>query len=240
MDEPKEIRLIGERGKASFIELNQIGPDGEVMNSITEQQADFVVSEQDFRSNLRQAMFESMFDLVSRLAQMNPQVALNLLDLVVEMVDIPNRDEIVSRIRKLSGQRDPEAEPTPEEQQAERQAKEQQALAAALQRATLAAQLKKLQAEGDGLDAKAVLAKLDGMLKALEAAQIVAAVPGTAPIADEIMRSAGHEDELPELPEQQETPAMEQAEQEPQAAEMAEPMPAAAGGLMQQPEEGAF
>jgi hypothetical protein len=244
-DEPKVIRIVGERGAASFVEINQVMPDGSVMNSITESQADFVVSEQDFRSNLRQAMFESMFDLVGRLAQMNPMVALNLLDLVVEMVDVPNRDKLVARIRKLSGQRDPEAEPTPEEQQAEQATAEQQALTQQIQTETLMAQLHKLQveaakvkAEGSKLDADTMMQHIDGMLKALEAAQLVAAVPETTPIADEIMRSAGFKDIVPE---QQEPAAVEQAEpiQESPAAEMAEPMPQA-GGLTQQPTEGAM
>lgn len=236
-DEPKVVRIIGERGVAKFVELNQAGPDGTVLNSITEQQADFVVSEQDFRSNLRQAMFESMFDLVGRLAQMNPMVALNLLDLVVEMVDVPNRDELVARIRKLSGQRDPEAEPTPEEQAADQAAAEQNAITQKIQTETLAAQLRKLQAEGEKLDAATMLQHIDGMLKALEAAQLVSAVPETTPIADEIMRSAGFKDIVPE---QQEPAAIEQAEPIPEspAAEMAEPMPQAAG--ITQPPEGAM
>jgi hypothetical protein len=183
-------------------------------------------------------MFESLFDLVGRLAQMNPMVALNLLDLVVEMVDVPNRDELVSRIRKLSGQRDPEAEPTPEEKAAEQAANEQTALTQQIQTETLAAQLRKLQAEGDGLDARAVMTKVDAMLRALEAAQIVAAVPGSTPVADEILMNAGHKDRVPEP---QEPAAIEQAEpmQEPQTAEMAEPMPAAAGGLID-PTQGAM
>lgn len=234
-DQPKVVRIIGERGAASFIELNQVDADGRVLNSITASQADFVVSEQDFRSNLRQAMFESMFDLVGRLAQMNPMVALNLLDLVVEMVDVPNRDELVSRIRKLSGQRDPEAEPTPEEQQAEQAAAEQNQITQQIQTETLAAQLRKLQAEGDGLDARAVMTKVDAMLKALEAAQIVAAIPGSTPVADEILLNAGHKDRVPEM---QEAPAIEQAEpmQETPAAEQAEPMPEASGVMMQPPQ----
>jgi hypothetical protein len=213
-DQPKVVRVVGERGNASFVELNKEGPNGEIVNSVTANHADFVVSEQDFRSSLRQAMFESMFDLVGRLGQVNPQVALNLLDLVVEMVDVPNRDELVSRIRKLNGQRDPDAEPTPEEQAEMQQAAQQAAIQQQIQNETLMNTLRKLKAEGSKLDAQTVQTHVDAMLAALEGAQVVAAAPATAPIADEIMRSAGFKDATPEetMPQGIQPPAMPPAQ----------------------------
>ena len=229
-DQPKVVRVVGERGNASFVELNAEGPDGEIVNSITANHADFVVSEQDFRSSLREAMFESMFDLVGRLSQVNPQVALNLLDLVVEMVDVPNRDELVSRIRKLNGQRDPDAEPTPEEVAEQQQAAQQAAIQQQIQYETLMNTLRKLKAEGSKLDAETVQKHVDSMLAALEGAQIVAAAPATAPIADEIMRSAGFKDATPEetLPQGTQPPAMPPA-QPMQAPPMADGLAATEG-----------
>lgn len=197
--EEKTVRINGERGGVKFKELNTLNPEtGEIMNDITAFQADFVVSEQDYRSSLRQAMFESLFDIVGRLAQMNPQVALNLLDLVVEMADLPNKDELVNRIRKLNGQTDPDKEETPEEIAA-REGKEQadgqaQAMQQALTLKTLETQLKKLAAESSKLDAQAMSERIGAMYKSLEAASVVAEIPGAAKIADEILKGAGYQD----------------------------------------------
>jgi hypothetical protein len=46
---------------------------------------------------------ESMFQLLTAMAQFAPQVVLNLLDLVVDNADIPGKDEWVARIRKMTG-----------------------------------------------------------------------------------------------------------------------------------------
>jgi hypothetical protein len=194
----KVVRILGERGGAKFIELNKVQDDGSVLNDVTAFQADFVVSEQDYRNSLRQAMFESLFDIVSRLAQMNPQVALNLLDLVVEMADLPNKDELVSRIRTLNGQKDPDAELTPEEQAAQQDAaaaqKQVQDLQQQIGMQTMENQLRKLVAEADNLDAKSLGERIKAMYAALQAAGVVATIPGAAQVADEIMHGAGYVD----------------------------------------------
>lgn len=195
----KEIRIVGERGIASFVEFNKEDPaTGEIINDIAAQQADFVVSEQDFKDSLRIAMFESLFDIVSRLAQMNPQIALNLLDLVVEMADIPNRDEFVTRIRQISGMRDPEKEPTEEEVLAERQRKALEQKQIDLQMARLEADLREAVSKGEKLSADALKAKLDAMAAAFEAAGLVVAAPGLTAVADDLLESAGFQDATPE------------------------------------------
>lgn len=207
IDQPKTVRIVGDRGKATFVNINEPGPNGEILNNVTAQKADFVIAEQDYRDSLRQAMFESMFDLVGRLGQVNPEAALKLLDLVVEMVDVPNRDEMVARIRKLNGERDPNSEPTPEEEAATQSEAEQAATVSQIQLETLKNTLKKLQAEGSKITAEAVNRHVDAMLKSLEGAQIVATTPQVAPIADEIMKSAGFQDAAPGGFQTPDTPA---------------------------------
>ncbi len=197
--EEKTVRLLGERGNAQFVEVNKRDEaTGEVLNDITATQADFKVSEQDYRDSLRQAMFESLMDIVTRLAQLNPQVALNLLDLVVEMVDIPNRDEFVARIRQLSGMRDPEAEPTEEELLAEQQQKQLQDLQIQNAIETAAAELQKTLAQGEKFSADAINAILEGMYASIQAAALVTQNPSIAPIADELLTSAGYVDATPD------------------------------------------
>lgn len=194
---PKVVRILGERGAAKYHEINQFDPQtGEFLNDITASQADYVVSEQDYRSSLRQAMFESLFDIVGRLAQMNPQVALNLLDLVVEMADLPGRDELVSRIRKINGQRDPDADPTPEELQAEQEQTAKQAEIQQLETARLRAELENLRAKTRDLVASALKKGLESGYAAMQGGQVIATMPNVAPIADELMRAFGYQ--LPE------------------------------------------
>lgn len=235
--EPKVVRILGARGGAKYIEVNQITEDGEVLNDITEDQADFVVSEQDYRSTLRQAMFESMFDITSRLAQMNPQVALNLLDLVVEMADLPNKDELVQRIRQISGQRDPDQDPTPEEQAAMQANAQMQELQQQLAVQTAQEQLRKLSAEADSMDSKAMRERVEAIYASLQAAQVVAAVPAAAVIADSMMKSSGFkdqdEDELiaqaaNQLPAQAQTVPLEVP-----TGPLELPNPSGAAGMMQ-------
>lgn len=191
----KVVRLVGDRGQAQYTEINAVDPaTGAITNDVTAMHADFIVSEQDWRSSLRQAMFESLFDLVGRLAQMNPQVALSLLDLVVEMGDFPNRDELVARIRKISGQRDPDAEVTPEDQAQEQAQAQVQQAQQQIAMETMRVQLAELIAKRDKLDSEAVMKRVEAMYSALQAAQVVAAAPGISPIADQIMRGSGFAD----------------------------------------------
>jgi len=126
-DEPKKMRITGTRGQTRFIQINQpqIDPEtGEDMtlNDITESQADFIVDEQDFRESIRMAMFETLMNLCG---QLPPEITINILDLVIELSDVPGKDEIVKRIRKLNGQVDPDHQEDPNVQ-AELQARQQQ------------------------------------------------------------------------------------------------------------------
>jgi hypothetical protein len=211
----KVVRIVGQNKPIEWLRVNQYDEGAaQWINDITKSAADFIVDEQDFKASTRQAMFESMMDLVGKL---EPQVGLALLDMVIDFADVPNKDEIVARIRKLNGQGDPSRKPTPEEEQAAqvRQQKQDQ-----IDQLNLA----KLQAEVDGAQAtaKATLAKVDQMqadiqktvagavqagvtaaYEALQAAQIVATVPNVTPVADAILAGAGYKDqggEDPNLP----------------------------------------
>ena len=191
----KIVRVVGARGAPKFIEINQQAQDGSILNDITAFQTDFVMAEQDFRSTLRQSMFESLFDITGRLAQMNPQLALNMLDLVIEMADLPNRDELVQRIRKLSGQTDPDKEITPEEQQQQQQEEQKQKAQQEIVMGRMQAELDEIKAKGSQLQAETVMKRVEAMYAALQAAQVVATVPAAGAVADEIMHGAGFTDE---------------------------------------------
>lgn len=191
----KEFRITNERGTPEFITMN----DGLPENDITRTKADFVISESDWRATMREAALEQLTDMMMK---MPPQVALVMLDLVVESMDVPNRDEMVKRIRAINGQRDPDAtDLTPEEMQAQQQkAKEQQA-----QEAMFVAELKGKEADAakkgaeaekaaagvELVKAQTVQANMAGAQAAMAAATGVIQLPATAKVADNLLLEAG-------------------------------------------------
>lgn len=209
MTEPKQFRITNMRGNADFVELNSGMPE----DDITRSKADFVVSEQDYRATIREAQTQQLIEMVTKLAPAYPQLAMVVFDLIVEGMDIHNRDEIVKRIRQQTGLRDPDAtEPTPEEQQAmaasAAQQEQQQRLADA--------QLRKLEAEATAKEAAAAKAAADAkrtetlaiadrvgaQVSAMNAAREALMTPGAAPVADAILEESGwpQGEPLPEPP----------------------------------------
>lgn len=189
----KVIRLVGDKGKAEFMTVNEQRTDPatgqmEVLNDITASKADFVVDQRDYRESVRQAMFESMMDLLGRL---DPQVGLQLLDLVVEMSDVPGRDQIVARIRQINGQPDPDAADDPQAQaEIEAQRQQQQREADLVERERMA-KVGKDEASARNLDAKTGQARLEVIGKAIDTGKALAKSPEVAGAADELAMSAG-------------------------------------------------
>lgn len=184
-DEPKVIRLIGEKGKAEFREIN--GSE----SSITETQADFIVDEQAFNQSHRQAMAEELFALVAKLP---PEVALKLMDVVIDLTDLPMRDELVSRIRQINGMKEPGAEPTPEEQEAEEQAmraeNEKKGRVEEANMRLLEGKADEAQAKGMKAHMETLEKKLSAMEKALSVAGVLQVNPDLGGGADEVIADA--------------------------------------------------
>lgn len=205
----KQFRITNMRGTPEYITIN----DGLPENDIIRTKADFVISDADWRASVRQAQNEELFALLQQLAPVAPQVALVMLDLLVEGMDIAQREEIVKRIRQVTGMRDPDAEEmTPEEQQAEiakqKAAQEQAELQkrdvmatiagkeAKAQRDMVAAQKDMASIDKIAADAKHVLASVAGLnvgsqKAALEAALAALSAPGAARVADTILGESG-------------------------------------------------
>lgn len=193
--EPKVIRIVGQRAPTEWIPINTWDEaTGRVLNDITATKADFIVSEQDYRANMQQAQAEVLGEVLAKIGQFNPQVVTTVLDLWVDLLDIPNKDEFAARIRKATGQRDPTRQPTPEEEQAEQAAKDEQAEMNALQKRELQARVADLESKATSAEAVAMLNRVKAMLDAITAGGQVAVTPALAPVADEIMRGAGFKD----------------------------------------------
>jgi hypothetical protein len=198
MTEEKAFRITNMRGTPEYVTVN----DGLPENDIVATKADYVISEQDWRASVRAAQTEELLALLSQLAPVNPQVALVMLDLVVEGMDVPQRDELVRRIRSITGMRDPDAEePTPEEIAREQAQQEAQQRQDALTDATIAdkqasAQQKAAQAQRLAVEAQkaqtAIAAGNMGAVKtALETALQMLSAPVAVPIADDLLRESG-------------------------------------------------
>ena len=158
-DTPKVVRLLGPRGAAKFLRINEevVNEQGlpHVVNDITAKQADFIVDSQNYRESIRVAMYETLMDLCGKLP---PEVTFNMLDLVIDLSDLPHKDELVDRIRKLNGQADPDGAVSPEEE-AELMAKQEaEAEAAEMEKQMMAAQLAEQEAKAKKLDAESDLA----------------------------------------------------------------------------------
>lgn len=188
----KVIRIVGENKPIEWLPINTKDPDtGETKNDITASKADFIVDEQDFRASLRQAQAEVMMEMLGKIAPVMPQAAINLLDLVVDLWDIPNKEEWLTRIRAVNGQRDPAKAPTPEDQarMAKANALQEKQLQLTLDKAQ--AEIDKAKAQGKQIEAETFTSIITGLYEALQSAQIVATVPGVAPVADVIAQGAG-------------------------------------------------
>jgi hypothetical protein len=220
--EEKQFRITNQRGTPEFVTIN----DGLPENDITRTKADFVISEADWRATMREAATAELTELI---AKMPPQVGMVILDLVVENMDIPNRDEIVKRIRAITGQRDPDAsEPTPEEQAQQQAAAEGQAMQKAAAETAIrveASKAAKAEAEAERIKAQTINEKMNATNTAMTAATSVVQMPTIAKIADNLLSEAGwnsfQQPAIQGLPPQQPMMPPEQQMQEQQMAEQA-------------------
>ena len=236
MSEEKQFRITNSRGAPEYVKVN----DGLPENDIIRTKADYVISEEDWRASVRQAQVAELLDLLGKLAPVAPQVVMVSLDLIVESMDIPQRDELVKRIRQVTGQIDPDADENDEEQIQRKQSAEQQA---ALQQQQIMAGLRKLMADAAKSEAQAEEARaktartnIETQRGAIDAAGAVAATPVLADVADAMLHESGFVSRT-EAEQQQaaaqaaQQQAAQQAAAQQNAAPGAQPAPTQAGQI---------
>lgn len=209
-NQEKVFAVTGERSKREYTTINRFDPvTGQVLNDITARRCDFVIGEQNWKQTLQQAAAESMMNLMSQLAPTNPQVVTALLDVAVELFDLPNKTLVLQRIRSVTGMTDPNEKPTPEEEAQRAEADQQKAQEREMQAAALRAKTDLDIARAAREQAETVLKRIESMFSAMQSAQIITATPQTAPVADKIALSAGFQDQdvAPIIPEYQGMPA---------------------------------
>lgn len=217
--EQDEFRITDSRGNPSWRVIN----DGAVENAIAAFAADYVITDEDWRATVRQAQAAQLLELAKQLAATAPQIVLSMLDLIIESLDVPKKDELVKRVRQITGVDDPDADPnnpSPEQIAAQAARDEQAALQKRQAMASLAeieAQARKANAEASKAEAQATTDVIKQLTESMEAALKIAGAPAVAAAADQILAQARSEAGLsPEFAQQQ------------QAAPVAEapPMPA--------------
>jgi len=185
---PKRFRVLGAKGAAEFVAINQPVVDPftgrvDMVNDITAGAADFVVDQQDYRETVRMAMAEQLMETIGKLP---PDVALQLLDVALDMTDLPNKHDIVNRVRAINGQTAPGAEEDPETLAA-RQAREMaQREADDLAKAEQAAKTRNANAQADLNNARAKQITVQGRRDALDVAGLVASALPLVPAADRL------------------------------------------------------
>lgn len=230
--EEKEFRITDMRGTPEYISVN----NGEQENDITRTKSDFIISEADWRASIRQSNAEELIAMMTQLAPTAPQLAMVMLDLIVEQMDIPNREEVVKRIRQVTGMRDPDAEePTPEElqrdqaQQQQAQMQQRAAMAdillkeAQVQKATADAGKSQAQTDQVAAQAQTLVGQLAGtnvatQMAALQAAIAMISAPQVVPMADSILHESGFQSRT----EQETMAAQQQAAQQQAMAQQAQ------------------
>lgn len=196
MVQPMTIRNPGEQSSNKYSKLNEQQPDGSYANDITARRAHFVVGEQAWKQSYAEASFDSLMDLMTKLAGAAPQVVINLLDVVFEMhPSLPKKRLVVDRIRAINGQTNPDEKPTPAQQQAAQQAAQLAQKKFEAEMANLDATVREAKAKGEKLSADAVLQRITAIYEAAQAAQVAVQVPGAMPVADQLLASAGFVDE---------------------------------------------
>ncbi|MBC2712874.1 MAG: hypothetical protein HGJ94_18350 [Desulfosarcina sp.] len=170
MTEEKTIRITGDQGKMDFIDFNVPAPDGETVNDVTETQCDFVIDAENYNATVRQNMFEQFGDMLSKLPA---EIILHLLDLWIDMSDLPGREIAVERIRAINGQEDPDADPNDPKVQAEQQAKiDEAARQKAIEDALLQLEMDLKESEANKNDAQAEKAVAEAKAKLAEVRQL--------------------------------------------------------------------
>jgi len=197
-NQPKVFAITGERAKREYVTINQPDPvSGQVLNDITARSCQFSIGERNWKQTLQQAAAESMIGLLQQLAPTSPEVVTSLLDVAVELFDLPNKTLILQRIRAVTGMTDPNETPTPEEDQKRQENDQKRAEAERLENDKKQADIDLLRARTDDVIAAAVKKGVESAYAAMQAGQVIATMPAVAPIADEVMKGAGYQDPNP-------------------------------------------
>lgn len=188
MTMPRQLRIMGPKGKIDWLMVNEPEMDpvtGEIFfkNDIARFNADFRVDQQDYRETVRMAMAETLFDVIRTLP---PEIQISLLDIAVELTDLPNREELAQRIRAINGQTAPGEDESPEAMLAKQQQQQDAERERAMQEQERGARIRKDLGQAAKYEAEAKQKTVAGKREALDTAALANAAVQLAPAADRL------------------------------------------------------
>ncbi|BAC96879.1 conserved hypothetical protein [Vibrio vulnificus YJ016] len=144
-----------DKRKRKTVVVNEVGEGGLINNDLTRLRAHIALAPIQQTAAYKSQLAERMMMIT---AQLPPEVQITVIDLVLELTDVPNKQEFMERVRSaLNIQKDPE-DMTEEEQAAVQQQQQQQQ---ALQQKQLELQMREMEAKVLKLEseAKNIMAK---------------------------------------------------------------------------------
>lgn len=225
-----QFRITNTRGYPEFRDINTNPLEGDDAIALT--RADFIVAEDDWRATVRQAEAEQLLDLFSKLAATAPQIVVSSLDVLVKALDVPHGDELVKRIRQITGATDPDADPnnpdpqTQEIEAAKKAAADAQGRAQNAEIALAEAKARETAAKADKLGLENLAKKRDltgaeiqRLRDAVAAAIEIAGAQAFAQVADSVLSQAEQKAAaslMPPAPEQAQAQTMPMQQPTPQ------------------------
>ncbi len=183
-----------------FITLN----DGQPQTDITANQADFIVSQRDYRQSMRQALSEQLLAVSAQISQAtgDPMLSIAFIEMAIELQDIPEKERLLGNLRKASNlpPLDESAEAKEQREAIEQQEmQKQQAMQELLQQLEMDKQRSSINLdnsranqynrEGEREKANARRAQAEAMVKYMEAAGLVMENGGLSDVADDLIRN---------------------------------------------------
>lgn len=109
-----------EKRRRKVVTINTPGDDGKITNDISRLDARIVLAPIDSTPAYRAQLADRLIGIIQKLP---PQAQSAVIDLVLELVEIPNKDEFIDRVSRALGTQDPQYMTDEEKQAAQQQAK---------------------------------------------------------------------------------------------------------------------
>jgi len=199
----KEVRVpIKRNGKKEVITLNQRlqNPQTgqlEIANDIKAIEFKVTMSEVPNTASFKQQQLQVLTDVTRTLP---PNLQAIFVPTILMLTDTPDKEEMAELIKKMVGvpkKLSDEEQAAADQAEAENMAKaaELQERLATANLALLEEKVRNLEASTQKVDAEKVAKLLEAMSAAMASGQIIVTTPSVAPIADELLTSAGYQDE---------------------------------------------
>lgn len=109
-----------DKRRRKVVTINTPGDDGKITNDISHLDARIVLAPIDSTPAYRAQLADRLIGIIQKLP---PQAQSAVIDLVLELVEIPNKDEFIDRVSRALGTQDPQYMTDEEKQASQQQAK---------------------------------------------------------------------------------------------------------------------